>query len=56
MGLREEIREELEEKEKYGNVKNNMYVETPPINNSDDDKDFRGIGWNILYRKFIEGE
>ena len=46
MGLREEIREELEEKEKGG-------LTTVQPNNSDD-KELHGIGWNILHKKFVE--
>lgn len=50
MGLREEIREELEEKEKEGLTT----VQTTNSENDSDDKDFHGIGWNILHKKFVE--
>ena len=47
MGLRREILEELEENE------NREVVNT---NEEDDDKDFHGIAWNILHKKFVEDE
>ena len=47
MGLREEIREELEEKERNRN-ETTTSEEIP-----DDERDLHGIGWNIMYNKFI---
>lgn len=53
MGLKEEIREELEEKEKYEGQ-----AERENCYDSDNDleKEFHGIGWNILHKKFIEDD
>ena len=52
MGLKEEIREELEEKEKTGLTT----VEANNPDNDSDDKEFHGIGWNILHKKFVEDD
>lgn len=55
MGLREEVREELEEQENQVKVTNKPDKATPK-SDSDDDRDIHGIGWNIHYKKFVEGD
>lgn len=50
MGLRSEIREELEEQEAQATQAENEKCHT---NDDDSDNEFHGIGHNILYNKFI---
>lgn len=52
MGLKEEIREELEEQEKLAAKKS---IPVAPAD-STTDNEFHGIGWNMLHKKFVEGD
>lgn len=55
MGLRKEVFDELEEQENQVKVPTNP-DKAPKKSDSDDDRDTHGIGWNIHYKKFVEGD
>ena len=58
MGIRKEVLEELEELEhQCMPVKETRNPDkSTPKSDDDDDRDIHGIGWNIHYKKFIEGD